>query len=147
MIKRILAEKDAEICDELLTKLIRDESQYDKLINKDFQVQGYFKNVIKDNKNILLGYLSDKQIIGYTYLKYINEDNKRGYLIDGLYIENNYRRNGYAKELLEYALKLLEKEKPVFIDINVLYANEIAKKLYKSFGFQEFKITMRKNND
>ena len=147
MIKRILAEKDAEICDELLTKLIRDESQYDKLINKDFQVQGYFKNVIKDNKNILLGYLIDKQIIGYTYLKYINEDNKRGYLIDGLYIENNYRRNGYAKELLEYALKLLEKEKPVFIDINVLYANEIAKKLYKSFGFQEFKITMRKNND
>ena len=147
MIKRIIAEKDAAICDELLTKLIKDESQYDKLINKDFQVQGYFKNVIKDNKNILLGYLIDNQIIGYTYLKYINEDYKRGYLIDGLYIENNYRRNGYAKELLEYALKLLEKEKPDFIDINVLYANEIVKKLYKSFGFQEFKITMRKNND
>lgn len=77
----------------------------------------------------------------------MEEDNKKGYLIDGLYVEKNYRRNGYAKELLKYALKLLKKETTNFIDINVLYTNEIAKKLYKSLGFQEFIITMRKNND
>ena len=75
------------------------------------------------------------------------EDNNKGYLIDGLYIEETYRRKGYAKELLEYAFKLLEKETCDFVDINVIYANEIAKKLYKSFGFKEFKITMRKSNN
>lgn len=147
MIKRIINEKEAAICDELLTKLIRDESKYDKLISQDFKVYGYFKNIIKDNKNILLGYVIDNQIIGYTFLKYMPEDNNKGYLIDGLYIEEAYRRKGYAKELLEYAFKLLEKETCDFVDINVIYANEIAKKLYKSLGIKEFKITMRKSNN
>ena len=80
MIKRIINEKEAAICDELLTKLIRDESKYDKLISQDFKVYGYFKNIIKDNKNILLGYVIDNQIIGYTFLKYMPEDNNKGYV-------------------------------------------------------------------
>ncbi len=144
MIIRIIEEKDAKVCDELLTKLIRDESKYDKLISKDFEVQDYFKNVIKDSNNILLGYIIDNQIIGYTYLKYLANDNKKGYLIDGLYILENYRGQGYAKKLLKYALNLLENKSLDFIDINVLGANEKARNLYKLLGFKDFKITMRK---
>lgn len=144
MIIRIIEEKDAKVCDELLTKLIRDESKYDKLISKDFIVQDYFKNVIKDSNNILLGYIIDNQIIGYTYLKYLANDNKKGYLIDGLYILENYRGQGYAKKLLKYALNLLKNKSLDFIDINVLGANEKARNLYKLLGFKDFKITMRK---
>lgn len=144
MIIRIIEEKDTKVCDELLTKLIRDESKYDKLISKDFKVQDYFKNVIKDSNNILLGYIIDNQIIGYTYLKYLANDNKKGYLIDGLYILENYRGQGYAKKLLKYALNLLENKSLDFIDINVLGANEKARNLYKLLGFKDFKITMRK---
>lgn len=144
MIIRIIEEKDAKVCDELLTKLIRDESKYDKLISKDFEVQDYFKNVIKDSNNILLGYIIDNQIIGYTYLKYLANDNKKGYLIDGLYILENYRGQGYAKKLLKYALNLLKNKSLDFIDINVLGANEKARNLYKLLGFKDFKITMRK---
>lgn len=144
MIKRIITIKDAKICDSLLTKLILNESEYDKLLLKNFIVQDYFQNVIKDEKNILLGYIVDKQIIGYIFLKNIIKDENAGYLIDGLFIEENHRRKGYAKELLEYSLNLLKKENPTFIEINVLYANKVARKLYKSLGFQDFKITMRK---
>lgn len=147
MIKRIITTKDAKVCDGLLTKLILNESEYDKLLPKNFVVQDYFQNVIKDEKNILLGYVVDKQIIGYTFLKNIIKDENTGYLIDGLYIEETYRRKGYAKELLEYSLNLLKKENPAFIEINVLYANKIARNLYKSLGFQDFKITMRKINN
>ena len=147
MIKRIITTKDAKVCDGLLTKLILNESEYDKLLPKNFVVQDYFQNVIKDEKNILLGYIVDKQIIGYTFLKNIIKDENAGYLIDGLYIEETYRRRGYAKELLEYSLNLLKKENPAFIEINVLYANKIARNLYKSLGFQDLKITMRKINN
>ena len=147
MIKRIITTKDAKVCDGLLTKLILNESEYDKLLPKNFVVQDYFQNVTKDEKNILLGYIVDKQIIGYTFLKNIIKDENAGYLIDGLYIEETYRHKGYAKELLEYSLNLLKKENPAFIEINVLYANKIARNLYKSLGFQDFKITMRKINN
>ena len=147
MIKRIITTKDAKVCDGLLTKLILNESEYDKLLPKNFVVQDYFQNVIKDEKNILLGYIVDKQIIGYTFLKNIIKNENTGYLIDGLYIEETYRHKGYAKELLEYSLNLLKKENPAFIEINVLYANKIARNLYKSLGFQDLKITMRKINN
>lgn len=103
MIKRIIDEKNAITCDKLLTKLINDEIKFDKLISQNFKVQDYFKNVIKDNN--------------------------KGYLIDDLYIEKAYRRKGYARKLLEYALKLLGKHTSNFIDINVLCANETARNL------------------
>jgi ribosomal protein S18 acetylase RimI-like enzyme len=35
----------------------------------------------------------------------------------------------------------------LFIDINVMYENEIAKKLYKSFNFKEFKVSLRNKLD
>lgn len=76
-----------------------------------------------------LGYIIDNQLIGYTYLKYIVEDNNKVYLIDDLYIEKAHRRKGYARKLLEYALKLLGKHTSNFIDINVLCANETARNL------------------
>lgn len=60
MVKRIITTKDAKIRDGLLTKLIQNESEYDKLLLKNFIVQDYFQNVIKDEKNILLGYIVDK---------------------------------------------------------------------------------------
>ena len=61
MIVRIIDELKANECDELLTKLIHDEKQYNAFINEEFIVKDYFKNVIKDEKNILLGYESNKK--------------------------------------------------------------------------------------
>ena len=57
MIKRIIDEKNAITCDNLLTKLINDEIKFDKLISQNFKVQDYFKNVIKDNNDVLLVYI------------------------------------------------------------------------------------------
>ena len=44
MVIRVLDDKKADQCDELLTKLIHDERQYDDSIDNDFVVNDYFKN-------------------------------------------------------------------------------------------------------
>ena len=49
MIIRVEDEKRADICDELLTKLIQDERQYDSSIDVNLKVKDYFKNIIKYN--------------------------------------------------------------------------------------------------
>ena len=54
MIKQVFDEEEANYCDKLLTKLIRDESLYDNVIFIDFIVNDYFKNEIKNKNNILL---------------------------------------------------------------------------------------------
>lgn len=145
MIIRVDDEVDASICDNLLTKLIQDEKKYNDYIDDNFVVKDYFKNVIKDEKNILLCYKEDEIIKGYIYLKNINEDNKNGYLIDGLYVLEEYRNNGIAKELINSSLSILKSKNINFIDVNTMYKNKEANNLYKSLGFNEFKISYRMN--
>ena len=143
MIIRVLDEERASTCDMLLTKLIQDERQYDNSIDKDFVVNNYFKNIIKNENNILLCYEEDNIIKGYIYLKPVNNDNQNGYLIDGLYVDIAYRNNGIATELIDNALTIIKDVD--FIDINVMPQNIDAINLYKKFGFNEFKISLRKN--
>ena len=107
MIIRVLDEERASTCDILLTKLIQDERQYDNSIDKDFVVNNYFKNIIKNENNILLCYEEDNIIKGYIYLKPVNNDSQKGYLIDGLYVDIKYRNNGIATKLIENALNVI----------------------------------------
>lgn len=145
MIIRVLDEERTNICDSLLTKLIQDERQYDNSIDVNFKVKDYFKNVIKNKNNMLLCYEEDEIIKGYIYLKLIDNDNKKGYLIDGLYVDTEYRNNGIATMLIEKSLNIIKDTNVDFVDINVMSTNRVAINLYKSFGFNEFKIGFRKN--
>ena len=142
MIERVYDEKLADNCDQLLTLLIRDEKQYDNNIDDNYEVKDYFKNVIKNKENILLCYKDNDIINGYIYLKRVIENDKKGYLVDGLYVLEDYRRQGIAKKLVDYALKLIKDSE--FININVMADNKNAINLYKSFGFREFRITLQK---
>ena len=145
MIERIMDDEEkANCCDELLTKLIQDERKYDENIDANFVVKNYFKNIIKNKENILLGYINKKRVIGYIFAKQIQKDGGKEYLIDGLYVDEKYRKNGIAKKLITEILNLLSKENIKYVNINVVYDNKIARLLYKKFGFKNFKIEMRK---
>ena len=143
MIVRVYDEKRADKCDTLLTRLIQDERQYDDSIDLKFVVKDYFKNVIKDINNILLCYEENSILMGYIFLKPIVNDNKKGYIIDGLYVESEYRNKGIATKLIKEGISLIDDA--LFVDINVMANNMKALKLYKSLGFNEFKITLRKD--
>ena len=144
MIQRILDEKRANYCDILLTKLIQDERKYDDSIEEDFKVKDYFKNIIKNKDNILLCFEEDNIVKGYIYLKPITNNNIKGYLIDGLYVDEKYRKQGIATKLISDAISIIKNTDSNFIDINVLANNEIALKLYKSFDFNFFRINIKK---
>ncbi len=145
MIVRVLDVERANICDDLLTKLIQDERKYNNFIDKHFVVKNYFQNVIKNENNILLCYEEDAMIKGYIFLKSIEDNNRKGYLIDGLYVIERDRNKGIATKLIESALNVIKDKNVYFVDINVMANNSVAINLYKSFGFNEFEITFRKD--
>ncbi len=144
MIERIKTKELADKCDELLTKLIQDEKQYDDSIDTDLKIINYFNNFVNDDNKVLLGYLIDDVLVGYTYAFETVSNNVKGMFIDGLYVESDYRNRGIAKELINEVILEAEKRDAKFIDIKVMSKNEIAKKLYESLDFNEFKIMMRK---
>ena len=143
MITRVDSIEDANKCNELLTLLIHDECNYDNSLDKNFVVKDYFKNVINNKDNILLSYKIDNIIVGYAYFKPIINDDKHGYLMDGLYVLYEYRNQGIAKSLIKEGLNIIGKVD--YIDINVMCDNTIARKLYSTLGFKDFKITMRQS--
>ena len=115
MIVRVLDEIKAKICDELLTKLIQDENKYDKSIDKSFIVKNYFKKVIKDENNILLCFYEDNTIKGFIFIKPIKNNNENGYLIDSLYVEEEFRNKSIAKKLIKEAIKYINNKNVKFI--------------------------------
>ena len=143
MIRRIYDEISANYCDTLLTKLIQDEKKYDSTIDEKFVVKDYFKNIIQDEKNILLCYEEDNKILGYTFLKPIEVNKEHAYIINGIYVEEEYRKRGIATKLIEESLKILKEKNIKIIDINAFCKNEAAMNLYKKFGFKETKVLMR----
>ncbi|MDD2181106.1 MAG: GNAT family N-acetyltransferase [Bacilli bacterium] len=146
MIKRAETLLELKRCDELLNKLILDEKKYDNNIVENFVVRNYFSTIIKNKNNILLIKVIDDVIVGYIFAKMINSDteNNLGYLIDGLYVEKEFRNQKIAKSLINKVIEMCILNKVSYIDINVMYKNELAKQLYKSLKFEEFRITLRK---
>lgn len=147
MIKRVTTEIEANECDKMLNELIIDEKKYNKFIEEDFKVKFYYKNIMDKEENILLvdkENINDEEIIrGYVFARPIRDDEIEGYLINALYVKEEYRNMGIAKKLLNEVMNLVKEKNPKFIDINVMYDNDIAKKIYDELNFKPFRLTMR----
>ena len=130
MIVKVNSIEDCKICDNFLTLLIQDERKYDNTIDEKFVVKDYFINMI-NNQNILLLYKKENKPIGYIFAKKIDDK----YLIDGLYVDFNFRNNGIATKLIKEIIKDIYLLGDYKIFINVLKNNKVAVNLYKNIGF------------
>lgn len=145
MIIKVNSYDDCKICDEFLTLLIQDERKYDNTIDENFIVQDYFINML-NNQNILLLYKFKNAKVGYIFAKKIDDE----YLIDGLYVDKNYRNSGIATKLIKEIIKEIYSLGNYQVFINVIKENKIAVNLYENIGFiivkeNELKYTMLYN--
>lgn len=130
MIVKVNSIEDCKICDNFLTLLIQDERKYDNTIDEKFVVKDYFINMI-NNQNILLLYKKENKPIGYIFAKKVDDK----YLIDGLYVDFNFRSKGVATKLIKEIIREIYLLGDYRIFINVLKKNKVAVSLYKNIGF------------
>ena len=141
-IKQVTNVVDADRCDELLTKLIQDERQYNDTIDDNYIVTNHFNKMLDDENIIILAYYINKTIVGYILIRKMANNTC---LLDGLYVEKEYRNKGIGKSLLTEAISRIKNMNIKYIDINVMYNNIIAKHIYEKLGFVEYEIKMRKS--
>lgn len=130
MIVKVNSIEDCKRCDNFLTLLIQDERKYDNTIDEKFVVKDYFINMI-NNQNILLLYKKENKPIGYIFAKKVDDK----YLIDGLYVDFNFRSKGVATKLIKEIIREIYLLGDYKIFINVLKKNKVAVSLYKNIGF------------
>lgn len=146
IIKRVKEKKMADTCDILLEKLILDEKQYDCNLKDNIHIKNYFSKMITNEANYLLAATIDSQIVGYIFLKEIEDPIaiEKSYLVDGLYVEENYRHQGIASALITKSIDIIKEKNIKYVDINTMYSNNVGMYLYKKYGFKEFRINLRK---
>ena len=128
MIYRKPTNNDANILDNLLTKLIIDEKQYDpnvELVN----VKDFYINYINDPNKYFEVCEDNNNIVGYIY-SIIDSNNAK---IDALFIEESYRNKGIASTLIENFIKYAKDNSIKNITIYVLNNNTKAKNLYYKY--------------
>lgn len=69
MIKEVNSIEDANVCDKLLTELIRDERKYNDSLDEDIIVTNHFSEILKDNNVVLIAYYLDNEIVGYILIR------------------------------------------------------------------------------
>lgn len=136
---------DVSKANEFLTRLIRDEKQYDSNINEKFVMNYYYEPVVRNSSKCLLIAKNDNEVTGYLY----------GYLIDnGDTVLNKVSRLDAlfvdeASRGLKIASRLIEKFKQWsidkgcrYIEVSVCNSNILACELYDKHGFKDVKKIM-----
>ena len=141
-IKQVTNVVDADRCDELLTKLIQDERQYNDTIDEDYIVTNHFNKMLDDENIIILGYYINEIIVGYILIRRTSNNTC---LLDGLYVEKEYRNKGIGNSLLKDAISRIKNMNVKYVDINVMYNNIIAKHMYEKLGCVGYEIKMRRS--
>ena len=141
-IKQVTNVVDADRCDELLTKLIHDERQYNDTIEDNYIITNHFNKMLDDENIIILAYYINKTIVGYILIRRTYNNTC---LLDGLYVEKEYRNKGIGNSLLKEAISRIKNMNVKYVDINVMYNNIIAKHIYEKLGFVGYEIKMRKS--
>lgn len=147
VIQKVNSREDTIECNELLTKLIINEATYDKNLRTDYKVKEYFENIYENKNNALFIAKEENNIAGYAYCKIITSENGPQIynivLLDGLYINEKYRKQGIATKLIEECKKWAVNIGAKIFEVNVLAENEKAIELYRKVGFNEFEKKMR----
>lgn len=128
---------DTKKCDELLTKLIQDERQYNENINPNFVVNGWYETKVNKDNVCLLVLEDDDNIVGFIYgfLEDLTLNIEPEAILDALYIDDNYRKKGYGEKLINSFLTWCKNKNVKFITVGVLNKNYAASTLYKKIGF------------
>ena len=133
MIRKI-KKGEGKLVDNLLTKLVKSEKEFDNNINENFVVNNYYEDKIDKENNIILVVELDNKIVGYLYgFLEVNDAliKKVGHL-DALYIEEDYRNKGYARKLINEFKKYAKENDVDHIEVKVFSNNIKAYNLYKS---------------
>ncbi|MBE6152823.1 MAG: GNAT family N-acetyltransferase [Firmicutes bacterium] len=136
---------DIKDINNFLTRLIRDEKQYDDNINENCIIYSFYENIIHDDKNCILVVEENNKIIGYLYGfiqnngdTYINDVAQ----LDTIFIDEKYRKLGIGNALIEEFKKWTKKQHVKYIELKVCNNNVNAISLYKKIGFVDTKTIM-----
>ncbi len=139
--------EEAIKCNELLTKLIKSEKEFNENINENYKVSEWFENFYNNSMNVIIVAKDNEVIVGYLFCRITTVDNgpmiEHEALLDGLYVESEYRNKGIATQLINSAKKWCMDRDVKYLNLEVYENNVAALNLYHKAGFKELERKLR----
>lgn len=142
---REAAPADTARLDDLLTKLIHYEAQYDPNLKRSYVVADNYRDRIGMEGHKLLLIEDGGEIAAFLYgFLYEIPDMfaKPIAILDALYVEEAYRRKGCATQLISAFKAFAAESGACRVELKVLTDNETALHLYEKLLFKETKKYM-----
>lgn len=134
-------QENASICNDLLTKLINDETKYDENLKNNIIINAYY-NKLNENSVIYIALINNK-VVGYIY-GYVTEDilvKEKAAKLDALYVIEECRGNKIASKLIEKFKNWCFSKNIKYIEVTAWNDNIDATKIYLKHGFVSKKTT------
>ncbi|MCD1116623.1 GNAT family N-acetyltransferase [Chryseobacterium turcicum] len=115
--------------------------QYRVFYHKDSDIhaaESFLKERIENGDSEIFVAESEGQLVGFVqlYPLFSSTRMKRYWLLNDLYVNENYRGKGFSKELIEEAKQLATSTNASGILLETGKSNDIGNKLYPSCGFE-----------
>lgn len=134
-------QENASVCNDLLTKLINDETKYDENLKNNIIINNYY-NKLNENSVIYIAFINNK-VVGYIY-GYVTEDifvKEKTAKLDALYVIEEYRGNKIASKLIEEYKNWCFSKDVKYIEVTAWNDNIDATKIYLKQDFIPKKTT------
>lgn len=108
---------------------------YEQQSNEEAAIE-FITERLQNKESIIFAAKMDNQYVGFTqlYPTFSSVAMKRAYILNDLYVEKSYRKNGIAQALMEAAFEFAEKQNARFIALETGVNNTTAQALYEKMG-------------
>lgn len=100
----------------------------------------FIQDRLNNNESIIFVALIDGGLpIGFTqlYPKYSSKRVSKNWILNDLYVDKNYRKQGIGAQLIEVAMQFAKQNGASFIELSTAVDNYIAQSLYEQVGFKK----------
>ncbi|MBE8713501.1 GNAT family N-acetyltransferase [Sphingobacterium hungaricum] len=86
---------------------------------------------------VFIAYFENKAVaFTQLYPKYSSARAVKNWILNDLYVDENYRKLGIASQLIQQAMEFVESTNASFVQLETAVDNYNAQKLYKKMGFE-----------
>ena len=99
----------------------------------------FIKTRLGNNESVIFVALDGELPIGFTqlYPKYSSVSAVKNWILNDLYVESNYRKQGIGEALIKTAMDFAKGDGATYVQLETAVDNYTAQSLYEGIGFQK----------
>ena len=124
-----------------LSDLVGLFDQYRVFYKKDSDLEGatkFLSERINNQQSVIYIYYANNIAVGFTqlYPKYSSARMVRNWILNDLFVLEEYRKSGIATQLINQAIEFAKSKNANFVQLETQVDNFVAQKLYQQLGFE-----------